>query len=144
MIYYSYTKQTEEGPNGFTKSFNLPEGGFELATVDGLSYVSVPDDAVIPEQWAEINAQVVTLTDELRDSIKAQSGYCRLVDQQIRTKIREKYDSEDEMYLTRISVGALAGMYTYLPGEAEAVVAYGQYIEGIRQWGRDERAKVGL
>lgn len=146
MNYYSYTKITTTGPDGTTIKLVSPDNQTEneLGTIDGLTYVSIPDDIVLPEQPAEINLQVVSMTDELKEQLKLINPWCKLVAQQIRAKIREKYDSEDEMYLTRISVSVLAGMYTYLPGEAEAVVEYGQYIESIRQWGRDERAKVGL
>lgn len=146
MNYYSYTKITTPGPNGTTLKVVTPDDQREneLGTIDGLTYISLPDDVVLPEQPAEINLQSVTMTDALKEQLKLINPWCKLVAQQIRAKIRERYDSEDEMYLTRISVGVLAGMYTYLPGEAEAVVEYGQYIEGTRQWGRDERAKVGL
>ncbi len=149
MIYYSYTKITEEGPFGTTVAANLPEldGQFignELGTIDGLTYISLPDDAVLPEQPADIGLAQVTMTDELREQLKAINPWCKLVDQQIRAKIRERYDAEDEMYLTRISVGNLIGIYTYLPGEQQAVLDYGAYVEGVREWARTERAKVGL
>lgn len=149
MIYYKYTKIVEPGPFGTTKAIVWPEVdnqriGNELGTLNGFTYVSLPDDAVLPEQLAEINCQLVTMTDELKEQLKAINPHCLLVAQQIRSKIREKYDAEDEMYLSRISVGALMGAYTFLPGEQQAVSDYGTYVEGIRDWARNERAKVGL
>lgn len=149
MNYYSYTKITEEGPFGTTVAANLPElnGQFignELGTIDGLTYISLPDDAVLPEQSAEINVQPVAMTDALKEQLKLINPWCGLINQQIRAKIRERYDAEDEMYLTRISVGNLMGIYTYLPGEQQAVLDCGAYVEGVREWARLERAKVGL
>lgn len=149
MIYYKYTKIVEEGPFGTTKAIVLPEVdgqriGNELGTLDEVTYVSLPDDAVLPEQLPEINCQPVIMTDDVKEQLKAVSPYCKLITQQIRSKIREKYDAEDEMYFARISVGSIMGIYTYLPGEADAVVAYGQYIETVREWAKTERAKVGL
>ena len=54
---------------------NAPEGSTELCTIDGVTYVSVPDDD-LPEQAAQISASIVnpvTLTTELREAIKAAS-----------------------------------------------------------------------
>ena len=149
MIYYKYTKIVEEGPFGTTKAIVLPEIdgqriGNELGAIDGETYVSLPTDSVLPEQLPEINCQPVTMTEELKSALKAINPHCKLVDQQIREKIREKYDAEDEMYLSRISVGNLMGIYTYLPGEQQAVFEYGAYVESVREWAREERAKVGL
>ena len=149
MIYYSYSKIATPGPNGTTVAVKLPEIdgqhiGNELGTIDGLTYISLPDDAVLPEQSGEIGLAQITMTDALKEQLKSVNPHCRLVDQQIRAKIRERYDAEDEMYLTRISVGNLMGIYTYLPGEQQAVFDYGAYVESVREWARSERAKVGL
>lgn len=149
MIYYKYTKIVEEGPFGMSKNIVFPEVdgqrvGNELGTIDGVTYVSLPDGAILPEQLPEINCQPATLTDDLKEQLKAINPHCLLVAQQIRSKIREKYDAEDEMYLTRISVGVIMGAYQFLPGEQDAVLAYGAYVEAVREWARVERAKIGL
>lgn len=149
MIYYKYTKIVEEGPFGTTKAIVLPEIdgqriGNELGMFGGETYVSLPDDAVLPEQLPEINCQAVVMTDELKSQLKAVSPHCKLVDQQIRTKIRERYDAEDEMYYARISIGVVMGVYQFLPGEQEAVLGYGAYVESVREWAREERNKIGL
>lgn len=149
MTYYSFTKIKTNGPNGTTVTVRLPDVdgqriGNELGTLDGLTYISLPDGTELPEQPTEIGLAQVTMTDELRAALKAANPHCRLVDQQIRAKIRERYDAEDEMYLTRISVGNLMGIYTYLPGEQQAVFEYGAYVESVREWARLEREKVGL
>lgn len=36
------------------------------------------------------------------------------------------------------------GIYTYLPGEQQAVFEYGAYVESVREWARLEREKEGL
>ena len=150
MIYYKYTKIVEAGPFGTTKAIVLPEidgqrVGNELGTLNGVTYVSLPDGAVLPdEQFPELTIEQIEMTDELRTQLKSVNPHCRLVDQQIRAKIRERYDAEDEMYLTRISVGNLMGSYTYLPGEQQAVFEYGAYVESVREWARLERNKIGL
>ena len=146
MNYYSYTKITTPGPNGTTLKVVTPDSQHEneLGTIDGLTYISLPVDVVLTEQPAEINLQPVVMTDELKEQLKAINPWCKLVAQQIRAKIRERYDGEDEMYLARISVGTVMGVYQFQPGEQQAVLDYGAYVEEIRQWGKQERAKVGL
>lgn len=149
MIYYKYTKIVEEGPFGTTKSIVLPEVdgqriGNELGMVGDETYVSLPDDAVLPEQLPEINCLPVTMTEELKSALKAINPHCKLVDQQIKDKIRERYDAEDEMYYARISIGVVMGVYQFLPGEQEAVLAYGAFVESVREWAREERDKIGL
>jgi len=149
MIYYKYTKIVEAGPFGTTKAIVLPEIdgqriGNELGVVGDETYVSLPDDAVLPEQLPEINCQPVTMTEELKSALKAINPHCKLVDQQIKDKIRERYDAEDEMYFSRISIGVVMGVYQFLPGEQEAVLEYGAYVESVREWAREERDKIGL
>lgn len=149
MQYYQYKKYVIPGPLGTIKRFNFPivdndRIGMELATVGEVTYVAIPDDVEVSEQPIEIEAQPVTMTDTLRESIKVASPIEARIKQQVKDLIREKYTTEDEMYFARISVGTVMGIYTYLPGEAEAVIEYGQYVESIRQWAREERTKVGL
>lgn len=139
---YRYQKASDEytsyGPQG--------EGITELCTLpDGYTYCSVPDDGKLAdEQPDQIQIEELTLTDELKELIKATSPHCQLIYTRMQEKIRAKYCSEDEMYLTRISVGQLSGMYQMQPGEPELIVEYQVFIEGVRQWGKSERAKYGL
>lgn len=89
---------------------------------------------------------VLVLTDALREQIKAVSPHVALISERMIQKIRAQYTQDDEMYFARIGIGALMGptVYTLQAGEQAALLAYGVFIEGIRQWGRDERAKLGL
>jgi hypothetical protein len=59
-------------------------------------------------------------------------------------RIRARYSLSDEQYFARIGVGVALGSYTFEPGEQDALIAFGAHVEAARQWGRDERAKLGL
>lgn len=124
------------------------QAGQEIATLpDGRTVVALFAKFTLPtDQPPEIAASIetLTLTDKLKEQIKAASPQVRLISDNMQRKIREAVSAEDEMYFARISIGALSGKYTMEPGEAEAVAAYGVFVEGVRQWGRDERAKLGL
>jgi hypothetical protein len=41
-------------------------------------------------------------------------------------------------------VGAATGLYTPTSDEMQALTVFGEFVEGMRQWGRDERANLGL
>ena len=123
-----------------------PDGSTELCTIDGVTYVSVPDEA-LPEQPAQIAASVVNpvvLTIELREQIKATSPHCQLIHERMESKIRDKYSLSDEQYFSRIASGAALGIYTFETGEAEALQAFGAYVESVRQWGGEQRTLLGL
>ena len=139
----SYQKQSD----AYTVyQLNAPEGSTELCTIDGVTYVSVPDDD-LPEQAAQISASIVnpvTLTTELREAIKAASPHCALIHERMEAKIRDKYSLSDEQYFSRISSGAALGIYTFEEGESVALQAFGAYIESVRQWGREQRGQLGL
>ncbi|POP53055.1 hypothetical protein [Zhongshania marina] len=140
----SYIKYTDAVT---TKSLLAPEGSTELCTLEGVTYVAIPDGETLPEnQPAEIAASIetVTLTDTLKASIKAASPHCALIAKRVEQKIRDQYSQEDEFYFARISIGVLTSQYTFEAGEADAVADFGVYVEECRQWGRDQRAALGL
>ena len=116
----------------------------ELCTLEGVTYVSVPDSVTLPDQPAELTITEATITPELRDQIKAESPHCRLITERMEMRISSKYSLSDEQYFARIGVGAALGAYTFAPGEQDELLAFGAYVEAARQWGRDERAKLGL
>ena len=117
----------------------------ELATLDdGYTYVAVPDGVTLPEQPQQITVEPVTLTPLQREQIKLASPHCQLVAQRIQEKIRSNYSLEDEMYFARIGVGAANGLYQPDSSEFQAMAVFGEFVEGVRQWGREERAKLGL
>ena len=116
----------------------------ELCTLGGVTYVSVPDSVTLPDQPTELTITEATITPELRDAIKAESPHCRLITERMEMRISSKYSLSDEQYFARIGVGAALGAYTFAPGEQDELLAFGAYVEAARQWGRDERAKLGL
>jgi hypothetical protein len=116
----------------------------ELATMNGITYVHVPDSITLPAQPEQITVEEVTLTPELREEIKAASPHVRLSYKRLQDRIRSRYSLEDEQYLTRISVGALSGAYTLQDGEPELIAAYQAWVEKCREIARLERAVWGL
>lgn len=116
----------------------------ELCTLEGVTYVSVPDSVTLPDQPAELTITEATITPELRDQIKAASPHVALIAKRMEQRIRSKYSLSDEQYFARIGVGAALGAYAFDPGEQDEFLAFGAYVEAARQWGRDERAKLGL
>jgi hypothetical protein len=138
-----------------THSLRLPDApqgqqaGQELATLaDGRTIVAIFDGFAIDlaKQPAAIKASVETLalTDALRDEIKAASPQVQLIYTRTEDMIRSRYGISDEAKYARIGVGVALSMYPFGPGEQAELVAFGAYVEQCRQWGRDERAKLGL
>lgn len=146
MPIHKYQRVVTPGPNGATLYFRNTEtnDAIELAELDGWHYVFVPDSVTLPEQHADIQWQAVTLTDALKEQIKAASRPCQLIAEAMQQRIRSIYSVEDEQYFARIGVGAALGVYTFQPGEQDALLAFGAHVEGVRQWGRLEREKIGL
>jgi len=121
--------------------------GTELATIDGVTYVALPDGAVLPDpQPVEIAASVSTAAVDpaIKETIKAVSPHCLLINDRMQAMIRENYPLEDELKYARIGVGAAMGIYTPTQEEVNQMTVFGEFVESVRQWGRDERAKIGL
>ena len=123
-----------------TRELRLPDGenhqrlGQEIATVDGTTYVSLPDGATLPaDQPAEIAAsiQTVTLTEPLREAIKAASPQVRVINALVAEKIAAQYSLADEIKLLRSAPS----------GEFEQ---YNAHAEACRAWGREQKAALGL
>lgn len=121
--------------------------GTELATIDGTTYVALPDGATLPaDQPTEIAGTIATVTLDpvLREQIKAASPHCKLIAQRMVEQIRAAYSIDDEMYFARIGVGAATGMYQSSSDELQAMTVFGEFVESVRQWGRQQRAELGL
>lgn len=116
----------------------------ELCTLGGVTYVAVPAGVALPAQPPELAIAPVALTPELREQIKAASPHCSLIAERMEMRILARYSLSDEQYFARIGVGVALGSYTFEPGEQDALIAFGAHVEAARQWGRDERAKLGL
>jgi hypothetical protein len=122
--------------------------GVELATIDGVTYVSLPDEVTLPgQQPAEVAASIVnpvTVTSELRAQLRDTSPHLRLISQRMIDQIRASYTIDDEMYFARIGVGAATGLYEPTTDEMQEMTVFGEFVESVREWGRTERAKFGL
>lgn len=140
-----------------THSLRLPDApqgqqaGQELATLaDGRTVVELFDGFVLDlaNQPAAIKASIETLPNplppELREQIKAASPHAALISKRMIDKIRAVYSIDDEMFFARIGVGAATGMYEPTAGEMQAMADFGEFVESTREWGRAERAKLGL
>ena len=124
-----------------TRELRLPEGepheriGTELATIDGTTYVCLPDGVTLPlGQPVEIVDSIVnpvTLTDTLRDQIKAASSHVRLINQRVVERIRERYSMDDEIKMLRLA-------------PSPETTAYNYHAEACRAWGREKKAALGL
>jgi len=120
----------------------------ELCTLDdGYTYVAVPDGVTLPEDQPDPIAgsiEAVSLTAELREQIKAASPHCQLISQRVIERIRERYSVDDELFFARIMIGSQAGLYTLEAGEMAEVEAFKDWVEAAREWGRAQRAGLGL
>lgn len=124
-----------------TREIALPEDpcthervGQEIATVNGVTYVALPGGAVLPvAQPSEIAASIeaVTLTDALREQLKATSPIVRMINAQVAERIAAHYSTSDEIKLLRTAPSA-------------EFDAYNAFVEGCRAWGRQQKAAIGL
>lgn len=116
----------------------------ELAVIDGITYVSVPDNIELPEQPLEIMVSVAEITDDLKLKLRKESSHLQLIDKQFTEKLRKKYSIEDELYFCRIVSGFLLGVYVFESDEQALAAEYQNYVEELREWARNERKKLGL
>ena len=116
----------------------------ELCTLDGTTYVAVPDGMELPAQPPEITLTTPALTPELKAQIKAASPHVALTYARTQDLIRSKYSVDDEAYYARIGVGVALGAYTFESGEQAELMEFAAFVEAARTWGRGERAKLGL
>ena len=103
----------------------------ELCTIDSVTYVSIPDGVVLPDQPECLDITEATLTDELKAAIKVASPHVQLIDQRVSDMIRKQYSVNDEFKMLRLA-----------PSEESAL--YNDYVEECRAWGRLEKGKLGL
>jgi vacuolar-type H+-ATPase subunit F/Vma7 len=117
-----------------TKLLDAPEDATELCTIDGTTYVSIHADTELSDdQPTEIadSIETVVLTNELRELIKSHSTHVQLINERVKDKIAERYSITDELKEIRNSSSA-------------SFSDYADYVEECRQWGRDQKALLGL
>lgn len=117
-----------------TKMLNAPEGSTELCTLEGVTFVSIPEGAAIDaNQHAEVNGtmEVVTPDLELSEKIKAASPHVALIDKRVCERIADLYSFTDEIKLIRTA-------------PSPEFDAYNEHADLCRQWGREQKALLGL
>jgi len=116
----------------------------ELCTIDGITYVAVPDGLDLPEQPPEITVEPADLTAELKAAIRAESPHCAFIDERRQIKIRALYAPDDETYMTRIGLKQALQVGAMSKAEGEALLEYNAHVESCIAWAKAERAKLGL
>ena len=114
----------------------------ELATVDGWSYVHVPDGVELPEQ--SVTLEAVELTADLLSQIKAVSPHVRLINRRVVDRVRSRFTQEDEFKLNRMATGAIMGRYVLSAEEVAEIEAFEVHVLASRDQGRQEKAAIGL
>lgn len=124
-----------------TVELRLPEDaqnhqrlGTELATIDGVTYISLPDGALLPaDQPDEVAASIetVTLDPVLRDQIANASPHVELIRTRVAEMISANYSLRDEIKLLRTA-------------PSPEFEAYNAFAEDCRAWGRAQKAALGL
>lgn len=106
--------------------------GQEIAELDGVTYYVLPDGAALPAEQPEgIEPKVVTMTDTLRETLRAASPHVHLINTRVREAIADRYSITDEIKLLRTA-------------PSTEFNSYNAYAEECRVWGRSEKAKLGL
>lgn len=144
---YKYQKITDEYTTYTLNEPDLNESELkitELCTIDGFTYVNVPDGIILPEQNENIILEEVIMTDELKKQIKESSPHIKLSYKRLRDRIREKYSIDDELYLSRILHGSALGTYILQENEPEKISTYQTWVEECREIARLERVALGL
>lgn len=106
----------------------------ELCTIEGDTYVSVPDSNTLPEQ-PEIIAATLAEVDlaeepETKAAINVASPHIALINDRVVARIRLVYSINDEIKMLRIG--------------GDEAVAYSAYVEECRAWGREEKERLGM
>jgi len=107
----------------------------ELCTINGDTYISVPDNVELPEQPKEIILEPVVLTDELKEHIEEASPHIQLIKKRIREKIAKKYSIEDELKIIRNKING---------AEVDKYTEYNAYVEGCVAEGEIKKAGLGI
>jgi hypothetical protein len=127
----------------------------ELCTIDDLTYVSVPDGAILPMQSTQVQKTLkeIVLSEELRDKIKVASVHYKLIEERL-NDILPIMKPEDGRYfmLSFDSVKMDAEKVKYGIADVlnvkEALKPHikntAGYVQEIEQWGSDRKGCLGL
>ena len=107
---------------------NNSQLGTELATIDGVTYVSLPDGVTLPTPQPEeiaASVQLITPDDTLKAAIKAVSPHYELINARVVEKIRSRYTVDEEIKALRLA------------GSTDAI-AWSDWADTCRAWGKAE------
>lgn len=107
-----------------------PMGVEKFHVIGDYTYFILFDGVELGEQSDKITIEEVVLTQEIKDELN-NSLYIKNIDAEVRAKIAQKYSIYDELKLIRTAPSAEFELYN-------------TYVEGCRDWGRNEKAKFGL
>ena len=133
-----YKKITDEYTTYTMVEPDYQDGGAratELCTINGETYVHIPDDVVLHQQPRQIIVEDTTLTDELKAEIKAASPHVRLINSRVVGMIRDKYTFDDELKMHREFVQN---------GSTPETRAYITHVAECRTWGQEQKTLIGL
>lgn len=132
---YKYRKATDKHTTHSLIEPDVENGQItELCTIDGETFIVVPDGVKLPAQPPIIEStikEVVNFKEGEKDKIKKASPHVRLINQRVVEKIRERYDINDELKMLRT-------------GPTAETSEYFDYCEACVAWGKAEKAKLGL
>ena len=107
----------------------------ELCTIGDETYISVPDELVLPKQPEEITLEPVVMTTELREGIEEKSPHIQLIKKRVKEKIAKKFSIEDELKIIRNKINDI---------DIEKYTEYNAYIEGCVAEGKVKKEELGI
>lgn len=115
-------------------TLDAPDEATELCTINDTTYVSIPDSLELSKtQPTEIKKTIktVVLDADTTALIKSHSTHVQLINERVKAKIAERYSVTDELKEIRNS-------------SSPSFALYADYVEQCRQWGRKQKAALGL
>ena len=128
----------------------------ELCTIDDLTYISVPDGVVLPEQFEQVQRTLkeVVLSKELKDKIRQASVHYRLINERIKDILPKMKPEEGRYFMLSFdpvkmdTEKAKYGVSAETLNVKEALTPHikesAGYAQEIEQWGVEQKAKLGL
>ena len=102
----------------------------ELCTINDETYISIPNDVVLPEQPKEITLEPVVITTELKGQIEKESPHIRLIEKRIIAKVREKYPIEAQLKIIRDKINGI---------NIDKYAEYNSYVDGCVTEGKTKK-----
>ena len=107
----------------------------ELCTINGDTYISVPDGLNLPKQPKEITLEPVIIDDILKEKIESTSPHLQLIKKRTIDKIREKYPIDDELKIIRNKINEK---------DIEKYTEYNNLVEECIAEGKVKKEKLGI